>query len=86
MLNGPELASFSGLMRTLLWLLIGWFIIRTVSRMFNSGRKVSSPGSEQPPQKGEVSIDRTTPPSSGKVDEGAEFVDFEEIDETNTNP
>ncbi len=79
MLNGPEMASMSGVVKTLLWLLIGWFIYRTVSRLFRSVPRSGNKDDSGSRVKGEVRIDRKTPPSAGTTDDNAEFVDFEEI-------
>ena len=85
MLSSPVLASLSGVVRTLLWLLIGWFVYRTVSRLFRSSSTLRRGAEDAPISKGEIHIDKNTPPSSGKVDESAEFVDFEELDDPNTH-
>jgi hypothetical protein len=80
----PEIASFTGVVKTLLWLLIGWFIYRTVaSSLGRRGGNRSNEPAGGATKKGEVRIDRNTPPKAGKVDESAEFVDFEEVQDNN---
>lgn len=82
----PELASVEGVLRTLAWLVIGWFIYRTVSRLVSPirGDRESS-GTTTGRARGEIRIDERTPPRTGKVDDSAEFVDFEEVDEPNND-
>ena len=77
-----QMASLTGLLRTALWVLIGWFILRTVSRMFRTQRRGFQ--EEQAKAPGSVSIDKNTPPSAGTTDVDAEFVEFEEIDDSTT--
>lgn len=77
-----QTAALTGFIRTLLWILIGWFIIKTISRYFKFNTLDNSVPKH--PEPGEVRIDQRTPPSSGKVDNDAEFVDFEEIDDSDS--
>ena len=78
-MQSAEITSF---IKTLLWVAIGWFILKTVSRFVRTGSNVHA-ASRKPAERrpGEVSIDKRTPPKKAAVDENAEFVDFEEVSE-----
>jgi len=81
-----HLATITGFIKTLLWVAIGWFLLKTIGRLFKFSA-TSSPGNSHDRagrQKGEVSIDRNTPPKKGAIDNNAEFVDFEEIKDQNS--
>ena len=67
-----------GLFRTLVGLVVAWFVFRFLDRTFG-GRKRASPGSAGPSGRGRNSAPRGESPEKAKDDHLGEYVDFEEV-------
>ncbi|MDA9864463.1 DUF4834 family protein [Flavobacteriales bacterium] len=68
-----------GLFRTLIGLVIAWFVFRFLDRLFG-GRGRTTPR-QSGPSEGRTS--RTAAPEKAKDDHLGEYVEFEEVDEEN---